>query len=383
MVANMGLRSVAIAQGRLQVSDDPTRLIGYLLEFLLGRTEGRPPEQLLAPTGPGLAYRDQIGAGRVTKRASLPPAESALWDAGQGEVWRIMRYGVSTDAVYVTGDDLRQLLKAATPLWAGRVGAPSELLPFPIGATAGHGRYRIEQTLLGSPGWGIYRARDTENVDRLLSLAFPHTISYAEMGAELRLPIQGIAPLRHLGPLDCSYYGQAFDVLVEDLPDGVPSTSVTLDSASLPRVALALARVLEQAHAKGLLLGELQPELIYVSQDNTGLRLSGIAPRSPRFFATMKAHHGARAAFADSYVAPEVDLGAAPSAKSDVFSLCAVIFKWVSGEHPFIGSSQAAAQPRRRPFSESTAFGKVIDRGLDTNPDRRASLAEVIAALET
>jgi hypothetical protein len=90
--------------------------------------------------------------------------------------------------------------------------------------------------------------------------------------------------------------------------------------------------------------------------------------------------------FENFYLAPELLALAPLTAKADVFSICAIVAHWATGEHPFEGTSAAQAVSiatnRRRPWRGPQIFGTLVDEGLHPDPDARPTLGYLIEVLE-
>lgn len=250
-----------------------------------------------------------------------------------------------------------------------------------MGESLGGGRYVITEHLGGTPDRGRYRARDESTKDTVLvTLGTTQTARAAVLRERLALEVAGVAPLLEISDLKAGYTG-----LVENEPSGAPALTPLLDVGSAARLALEIAVILRRAHAQGLTLAGLRPELVYVDDD----RVTGIAPRCEPFLVTAgEPCYGVPPCFDHFYLAPE--LLTAPSEPTgpaaDVFSLCAILGHWVAGEHPFAGEgiSQGIAimTGNRRPWHGDPAVGALIDGGLEPDPGRRLRLAEVVERLD-
>ncbi len=261
---------------------------------------------------------------------------------------------------------------------------------FPLDATLDGGAYRIIERVRGAPGRGLYRATCRSDGGRaLVTTTTPHTRPLEERRRELAYRAEGVARLRHVGPLD----GHGRDVvgLVEEEPAGVPSAELTLPMGPLDaaRLARQVAAALAGVHAGGAVIRFLRPELVYVVEGaGGGVELGGIVPRAEAFVAGATPCYGVGPLFDSVFAAPEV-LAMAPQvgAAADVFSLAAVVGFWVTGEHPFEGHTPVAqlgaiASGRGRIWNGPVALGMVLADGLDPDPAARPALADLVRALE-
>jgi hypothetical protein len=143
----------------------------------------------------------------------------------------------------------------------------------------------------------------------------------------------------------------------------------------------------EAAHARGVVLLGLRPELLYVRADARGEpAFTGLTARPEVFFTTAgQACYGIPRAFADCYLSPEVIKLAKIGPASDVFSLGAMLARLATAAHPFAGTDGAQilsiAAGSRRPFAGDAALGKLLDEALAPSPEARPSLDAWTAAL--
>lgn len=221
-----------------------------------------------------------------------------------------------------------------------------------------------------------YLARSPE-IPLLITLTQRHEASIARLREELALDTPGIAPIAWLGngPSDGIPYD---DVLVELLPRGARLAARPLPESEARMLGAACADVLARA---GRWIGGICPETLYVDADGG---FATLAPRGPRFIASAPQHMRGLRSYPVPYEAPEVlALGRPPTVASDVFSLCATLVTLVTGKHPFgkeLGEIMArvlAHAPDRLPG----ALGDVLARGLDADPARRPTAAQLAALL--
>ena len=261
---------------------------------------------------------------------------------------------------------------------------------FPGGASLDGGRFVVSTRRHGGSRWGIYRgySRCTRVAGAVLVTVGPRqTRAHAELLSDLALPIQGVAPMLHVGPVSAG--GRELDGLVEREPGGRPVSDYMLPLA--PHIAMSLVReiacVVGEIHEREIYLGGLQPHLIYVKAVAGGLELTGIAPRGPIFALTAGDAREQPNPFHYSYAPPEGYAGRSGPA-ADVFSLCALASHWMTGVHPFQGprhSMAPAALVRDLQSARSSVtrdWSRLIDRGLSEQPRQRPPLGELVGALE-
>jgi eukaryotic-like serine/threonine-protein kinase len=199
--------------------------------------------------------------------------------------------------------------------------------------------------------------------------------------------VDGIAPLVHIGPL--AGHDEDYHALVEVEPPGRATTDLRLPMSVVDAVLVAVdvADVLHRVHRSGRVLRYLRPELTYVEPREGGLRLTGLAPRAEPFLAGTSPCFGVPPLFDTLFAAPEViALARDVTPAADVFSLCAALGLWLTGEHPFAGEdaiSQMHAIMRQagRVWRGPTALGMVLSAGLDRDPAHRPPLEQLATDL--
>ncbi|HEX2571373.1 MAG TPA: hypothetical protein VH877_17575 [Polyangia bacterium] len=285
----------------------------------------------------------------------------------------------------------RDVERSATSAGPTAAVVSPEEVEFPVGCILSQGRYRIVAHLRGGPDRGQYRAMPMGDLPRepaLVTLGPPQRESAEALWQKLAITADGIMRLRHIGPLT-GPAGERYDALIEDEPAGQPVAghlSLPLAPEVARRLALGVARALEDAHRYGWVVQGIRPELIYAAEGSGGLDFTGLAPRCEVFWATAEERcYGVPPCFDHTYLAPEVIAGRPATQAADVFSLTAVLAHWVSGEHPFMGEGLqqvlSLATGQRRRFRGPSVFAQIIERGLAPDAAKRPPLAEWVAML--
>jgi serine/threonine protein kinase len=150
-------------------------------------------------------------------------------------------------------------------------------------------------------------------------------------------------------------------------------------------IAAAIGDALGQAHARGVIHGDIKPDNIYLPASGAPRLLDfGVAPDSS---APEPAEPEIRpaAAATRAYASPEVLAGEDPAPADDVFSLACVTYETLSGVHPYrrqsrdVASRDAAApQPV---LSLDPAQSAALSAALDLRRAARPAMAEFVAAL--
>jgi hypothetical protein len=262
-------------------------------------------------------------------------------------------------------------------------------MTFPIGATLDGGRFVITEQLAGHPPpeRGLYRGREVATAARVLvSVGGPQRDRTA-IATQLAFDgLPRVAKLRHVGPLSEGGY----DGIVEDEPDGVRASEVLRAPVSRETacwVILEVARIATAANERGIILGGLRPELIYLW--GTLPQVVAVAPRCEAFLAHARSpSSGGHPCFEHLYASPEVlarPQEPAP-AHADAFSLFAILGQWLTADYPFVGEGAqqliSICSGRRAPWRGNLDDGELIERGLLLDLDERSELPQLISALE-
>jgi hypothetical protein len=162
-------------------------------------------------------------------------------------------------------------------------------------------------------------------------------------------------------------------------------------------IAIQIGHGLAAAHARGILHNDLKPANVVLTRDGRikildfglaglrgGPRASSEGPVAPDATVTESLFG------TPGYVAPERIEGHAPDARSDVFSLGAVLYEMLAGAPAFDGATTAevltATAERDPPEIDpplSPALGRVVHRALEKDPQQRFQSARDLSfALE-
>lgn len=267
---------------------------------------------------------------------------------------------------------------------------------FPVGATLAGGAYLVAERLAGERARGLYSGISRWDFDQrhvLVTVTTAQVMPLEDIAAGLAIEIDGVARLRHVGPVEGASPGATYHGMVEEMPAGEPvaRTQVPLAPAAVVTLVTALARLAARIRAEAPELDWLQPELIYVRwsrKDPGTIELSGVAPRAPLFaLGARPPDYAVGPLFRDTYRAPETAKGRPSGPSSDVFALCAMAAHWLSGEHPFQGDFAARqtlsiALGRRRPWTGGASWGALLAAGLERDPVRRPRLDELPARFD-
>jgi serine/threonine-protein kinase len=221
----------------------------------------------------------------------------------------------------------------------------------------------------------VYRARDTKLgrtvAVKVLSpavLADPAKFDALSDVAErlTRLSHPNIAMLFEGGQEGDRYY------LVFEFVQGQPLASLINGRPLHVRRALEftinLADALAQGHSANLIHGDIRPDTIMITpKDRAKFMNFGLAP--------FTGGGAARLSGNSPYVAPEEMAGKPADARSDIYSLGAVMFEMLTGRQRARGLVLSGLDPNVPPELE-----KIIARMLAANVEHRAQSAAALAA---
>ncbi len=203
--------------------------------------------------------------------------------------------------------------------------------------------------------------------------------------AQLNHP--NIATTYDFGEEDAVFY------LAMEFVDGLPLDRVLAHTGPLSleaslAIGLGVARALDHAHTQGNAVHQdVSPHNIMIStRGEVKLVDFGIAKAE-------RASLGGKVRGKRAYAAPEQLRGAPPDRRFDLWALGVVLYQCLCAEVPFAAPTLSAvvhlaeakdylAIAQRRP--EAAALGRIIDRALEPQPERRWSSAqEICEALES
>ena len=257
-----------------------------------------------------------------------------------------------------------------------------------IGKTISH--YKILEKL-GEGGMGVvYKARDTK-LDRTVALKFlaPHVIGGDEEQSRLIREAKSAAALNH--PNICTIHeidkaeGRTFIAMEciegQSLKDRVESGPLALEEAM--DIAVQIAGGLGQAHEKGIIHRDIKPANILVTLAGQAKIMDFGLAKS--LGGTLLTQSGTTIGTV-AYMSPEQARGGEVDARTDIWSLGAVLYEMVTGERPFTGNYEQAVIyqilneiPRAVKEIRSDApreLERVVGRALTRNPNDRYGSAE-------
>ena len=263
-----------------------------------------------------------------------------------------------------------------------------------VGQVVSH--YRVEDKL-GGGGMGIvYRAQDLR-LGRSVAVKFlpPRLVSEPQALERFQREARSASGLNH--PNICTIHeidqweGQPF--IVMELLEGQTLKHMIagkpLESAQILEIAIQIADALDSAHESGLIHRDLKPANIFITKrGQTKILDFGLAklvpshrrvaedigtPADPTLTSDENLTSTGMALGTVAYMSPEQARGQDLDARTDLFSLGAVLYEMASGRLAFIGSTTAVV------------FEAILNRAplpaTRLNPDLLSDLGWIIAKL--
>jgi serine/threonine protein kinase/tetratricopeptide (TPR) repeat protein len=249
------------------------------------------------------------------------------------------------------------------------------------------GPYEITAAL-GAGGMGeVYKARDTR-LDRTVAIKVltPEVSADPDRRARFEREAKTIAGLNH--PHICTLHdigehdGLLFLVmeLLEGAPLRVQLSQGRLAVTAIVEMAIQLADALEAAHDKGIVHRDVKPENVFVTTRGAAKLLDfGIAKLAAERTAITSAVTATRVGTGPvvlgtvEYMSPEQARGEPLDARSDLFSLGAVLYEMATGMQPFRGATSGAV------------LGEILTKAptapVRLNPDVPADLERIVNKL--
>jgi predicted Ser/Thr protein kinase len=290
---------------------------------------------------------------------------------------------------------------------SGTFACPSDgtaMKPVPSVPRTVDNKYRIEQ-LIGRGGMGaVYRAHDVR-LDRLVALKVVRAELLGDPDARRRFrrEAQIVARLQHPAIVSVFDYGTFADgaaYLVMEFVRGedlrrVMQREGRLEPRRAVRILSAVCGAIEAAHREGVLHRDLKPENILLPGGEFEAKVLdfGVAKVVDEGRGEMAGAEAPTMVTAagmivgtPAYMAPEQLRGAAPDARTDIFSLGVIAYELLSGDLPFGRGSLAdvvLAHARGVPplAGVPPALERAVRAALEAEPDRRPASAQAFGHL--
>ena len=263
---------------------------------------------------------------------------------------------------------------AAVPSAAGHTWVGERVGPYEVTA------------LIGAGGMGeVYRATDTRLGRDVALKVLHHGFSAdADRLRRFELESRATAALNHpniLAVFDVGAHDGAPYYVAELLEGETLRDVLRKGRLSLARAvdyAIQIATGLQTAHEKGIVHRDLKPENVFATDDGRIKILDfGVAKLTRpdgMAYATVVGTSG--------YMSPEQVLGDAVDARTDIFSLGAVLHEMITGSRWYDRGREQEKSTAASPSPDAARVLKIASQCLDKLPDARfASCRELIAAL--
>lgn len=204
-------------------------------------------------------------------------------------------------------------------------------------------RYEIIE-LIGSGGMAnVYKAL-CHRLNRYdaVKIMRDDTAANEELRRRFRAESQAVAMLSHPNIVSVYDVSHSEDVeyIVMELIDGITLKEYMrkkgiLEPSEVLDFTMQTAKALEHAHSKGIIHRDIKPQNIMLLKDGM-LKVAdfGIASLDNDF-----EENKSEAVGSVHYIAPEQARGAAPDARSDIYSLGIVMYEMLTGKLPYVGQS--------------------------------------------
>jgi eukaryotic-like serine/threonine-protein kinase len=332
------------------------------------------------------------------ERASFVEASCGTDDELRREVESLLRYE----------PDSSGFIDSSPSLLAAEIFSDGDQGPRLLGQTIAH--YKVEK-LLGEGGMGeVYLAEDSRLHRRVaLKVLSKSVIGDAERLARFEREAQAASALNHPNILTVHEFGESEGVhyIASEFVDGSTlrqelAVSGRLNLAKALDMAVQTASALSAAHDAGITHRDIKPENIMVRRDGYVKVLDfGLAKLAqPGATSTTSGSEDATVALHKTkpgavmgtagYMSPEQARGKHVDARTDIWSLGAVVYEMITGERPFPGETAAdiiVAVLSNEPVPASAFIEGlppelewIISKALSKNADARYQTAKELRA---
>lgn len=239
---------------------------------------------------------------------------------------------------------------------------PSETLPSPSvalspGALVLDGRFRVMR-LLGRGGMGFVYLAEQVSLGRQVAIKvlrsdLPLTAGFSERFRREALLLSSVEHPAVVRVIDYGAHGDAPCLVMEFVEGETLETVLTREAPlSVDRVERLLAQLaqgLTAIHAKGIVHRDLKPDNVVITRTTEGeeqarlldFGIARLMSADEEGAATEKASvtQAGIVLGTPEYVSPEQALGQPLDARSDLYALGVILFRALTGKHPFTGPS--------------------------------------------
>lgn len=257
----------------------------------------------------------------------------------------------------------------------------------------GPAAYTLGEAIGVGPHGRVHQGRlpgGAEIAVKILRAELSHRPGVAEALTGARGLLRSISHPNVVQVIDILRDGENLAILSERVHGGALAHSVPRSSpVDALRLTAQLADGLAAVHAAGTLHGDLKGSNVLCEIESDGhlrVRLTDVGLQR-----LIIAGSGSRGDLPGTpgYVAPEVGLGAEPSAASDVYALGVILFELCTGTHPFAAQGPVALvlahanQPLRRPDGLPDPVWELIGELMAKQPADRPTADEAATRLRS
>ena len=258
------------------------------------------------------------------------------------------------------------------------------------------GRYELLEEIGRGAMGVVFRARDPL-IDRIVAIKTINVglsrVEAEDFGKRFDREARSAGRLNHPNIVTIYDVGKSGDVayLAMELLEGqslrdILDSGVVLPPSTIADIAAQIADGLASAHQAGVIHCDIKPaNVVVLASGLVKITDFGIAmlPTGSRSFI-------GSVAGSPKYISPEQVVGRPVDARSDVFSLGAVLYEVLTGKPPFEGTAideilhnvinLSPDPPTRRNRSLPAAFDAIVARALAKHPDDRYQSAREMSA---
>ncbi len=217
---------------------------------------------------------------------------------------------------------------------------------------------------IGAGGWAESRRHTDTRLGRIVAVK----LLASEFSQRFETEARAISAVNH--PNICALYDigthEGRGYLVLEYLEGKPLTG-PLPADDALRVAVQIATALEAAHRKGITHRDLKPANIMIAEDGSVKLLDfGLAKLAAVNGTDITRTIAGTVMGTAAYMAPEQAEGRPLDARSDIFSLGAVVYELIAGRRAFPGESMASVLSAV--LRDEPAAAGIVAPGARTHP---------------